>query len=63
MNYLKIIEVASACEVKRIQINQCEAALGVKPGDDTWIYLHGRIAELDKEKGKLENQLRKLIEQ
>lgn len=63
MNYLKIIEAAHACEVKRIQINQCEAALSVKPGDDTWLYLHERIDKLVKENEKLESKLRKLIEQ
>lgn len=63
MNYLKIIEAAHACEVKRRQIDQCEAALSVKPGDDTRLYLNRRIDDLVKENEKLENKLRKLIEQ
>lgn len=63
MNYLKIIEAAHACEVKRRQIEECIAALGVKPGDDTWLYLHERIDKLVEEKEKLDTKLRKLIEQ
>jgi len=62
MNYLKIIEAAHACEVKRRQIEECVAALSATSSYEIQ-FLHGRIAELDKEKGKLENKLRKLIEQ
>ena len=64
MNYLKIIEAAHACEVNRRQINECLMALGAAvTGDNTRLYLHKRVDGLDKEKEKLENKLRKLIEQ
>lgn len=63
MNYLRIIEVAHACEVKQGQLDECAAALWAMPSDDRSLYLYKRIDELTKEKGKLEVKLRKLIEQ